>query len=272
MKTNKNLAMVIFALIVCLNSSKSQNYGAMSYFNFRHSTGLSCPESAALLNPAAMYLDSSSNLIFRTKPSRFGFSELSPMMISGVWRADSIHSLGMNLNGLGGSLYSEISSELRYSASLNDMITLGASLEYSSLSIKDYGNQSLVFANVGTVLDLSDELKVGFILRNIFGNYSEQADKTAYQSVVFGAGYRINEELTAEGDMIIIINSVSALSLALKYDYDEYLCFRAAYRTEPNIMELLVMYALISDAALMIGSEYHELFGFSPEIVLKYIF
>ncbi|MBX3043726.1 MAG: hypothetical protein KIT33_02550 [Candidatus Kapabacteria bacterium] len=237
-----------------------------------NSLGQSLLESNSAVNPAAMTLDTSDYVILRTKPSRFGISELSPFMLNSKFSIDEMRSIGLNLTGLGGNLYSEVSGEIRFSNKFADILTLGLSYEYSRLSIKDYGITGLSTFNIGAVLEMADDLNAGFLLRNVTRNYTESYDKTIYQQSVIGLAYRIADNMIIEADAGIIINSNTTLGLGFKYMPHTDISVRTAYRTNPNIFELGVIYSAFQDISIMLSIEHNELLGTNPEIALRYIF
>ncbi len=248
-----------------------QNYGTAGYLNIHHSVGLASLESSSPINPAAMILDTSNYILLGAKPSRFGISELNPCMIAAQYKLDSSRVLGMNIYGLGGDLYSEISGELRFANQINDIVTVGASIEFNRLTIKNYENISFATINIGAVLNLSESLKAGFALRNLLRSNAGQEDKTTYQESIAGLSYRINSEIFVDADIAVIINSVSSFGFALKYIPQENFELRTAFKTNPNILEIAAMLNIYSDISFSAGIEYNEIFGISPELTIKFI-
>lgn len=249
----------------------SQNYGTAGYLNLHHSVGLSSLESSSQINPAAMILDTSNYILLGSKPSRFGISELNPFMIAAAFSLDSSRVLGVNLYGLGGELYSEVSGELRFANKINDIVSVGASIELNRLMIKNYENISFATINIGAVINLSESLKAGFALRNLLRNNAGQTDKTTYQESVAGLSYRINSEIFIDADIAVIINSVSSYGFAVKYIPHDSFALRTAFKTNPNILEIAAMLNIYSDIYFSAGIEYNEVFGISPELTVKFI-
>lgn len=270
--TFKTTILVLFYIIFCHTIVLSQNYGASSYLGVPQSIGLTTLTNFSLINPASIVLDSNNFTVIRTKPSRFGINELSPFMLNAGVAIDDVFAVGANFLGLGGELYSEVSGELRISGKVSKSILIGLSGELSRLSIKNYRNHTLGFLNFGAIIEISDNLTTGFLLRNILRNYSEAADRTANQQSVVGFAYRVNNEVSLELDASVMINSSSAISFAISYIPHEAVSVRSAFRTNPNLFEVAAMVNVFSDINLMLGLEYNEILGISPELAIRYAF
>lgn len=270
--TNKFLLMVILSAIISNNFLQAQNFGSSSYFSIHHAVGGSMLESFSANNPAAIIENKDDFLLLKSKPSRFGLSEISPFLLTGSWQLDSNRTTGLNLSGISWDLYSDFSAEFRFANRIGSKLTIGASIEYSMLSVKNYGNESLGIVNLGALLNLSEDLKAGFLLRNMLGNHTESASQTVYQQVVSGLSYQLREDLIIDADISVIINSISSFSLGIKYLPLDFIAIRCAYKTNPNLIEISVMSEIVEKSFIIIGFEFHELFGFSPEIAVKYAF
>lgn len=270
--TIKKLILVYFTVIFCNNSTFAQIYGTGAYYSLQHSVGTTLLESHSATNAAAMALDTSDFLIVHSKPSRFGISELSPFMLMTSIELDSNRIFGANISGLGGELYSEVSAELRFAQKVGNILSLGASFEYSRLSIKNYGLESIGMFNIGALLSLSNDLKAGFLLRNLLRNYTSESDKSVYQQSVIGISYKISPELFVDVDASVVINSNTSLGIGFKYIPHEEIAVRSAFRSNPNLLEMAVLTKIFSETHLLLGFEYNEIFGISPEIAIKYAF
>lgn len=268
--TIKFVIMVFLITFFCVNSIFSQNFGVSGYFSVPHSIGSTSLGNSSALNPAAITIDSDDFVVLRSKPSRFGISQLSPIAIVSGFNLDSNWAVGANILGLGGELYSEFSSEFRVSNRVSKIITLGISGEMSRLTIKNYECETLLFVNLGATINISDGFTAGFLLRNLLRNYSESADRTVYQQAVTGLSYQFNEEISLDLDANIVINAASSICFGIKYLPHQAIAVRSAFRTNPNQIEIGTMVNIFSDIFLIIGFDYNEILGASPEIALKY--
>jgi hypothetical protein len=252
----------------CESSLFSQNFGISGYFGVQHAIGYSSLGNSSALNPASISNQSENFVVLRTKPARFGISELSPISIVTGYNIDSNWAIGANLMGIGGKLYSEITSEIRIANRITKLVTLGISGEFSRLSIQNYGNKNLAFVNFGATVNISDDLTAGFLLRNLLRNYSESSDKTVYQQAITGFSYQIDDDIIIELDADIVINAASSFCLGIKYLPHEVIAIRSAFRTAPNQLEIAAMTNIVSDIFMIIGFDYNEVLGASPEIAL----
>jgi hypothetical protein len=272
MMTNKFNGLLLFYLFFCISVSQSQNFGVGSYHIIHHSIGSTYLNGFSPLNPSSIAIDTSDRINFSIKPSKFGISELNPILLNGNFSIDSNWLAGVSIYNLGGELYSEFSGELKIATKVSDIIAFGMSLETSRLHIKNYENQFFATFNVGTVIILSDNLNAGFVLRNLLRNHTTKADKTIYQESIFGISYQIDEYIFFDSDVAIVINSLSSLSVGLKYIPDKNFAFRTAFRTNPQILEIGSSINLYNELNLIMSIEYNSIFGISPEISFNYIF
>jgi hypothetical protein len=249
---------------------QSQNYGSANYFSIHNSVGFSGIEHHSNLNPSAIALDTSNYVIFRSKPSRFGLKELSPIMLSSKLEIDSNISVGLNFSGVGGDLYSEIGTEAKLSYKISEIVIIGTSLELNHLAIKNYNSQILYFVNIGGILKLSSNLNAGFALRNILRNYAADYDKTVYLESIFGLAYTLDSNLTVDVDAVVSLNTSSSLNFGVKYILAENISTRFAVRTNPGFYEFASMLQITPKFGILLGAGYNSILGISPEILIKY--
>ena len=99
-------------------------------------------------------------------PAPFDIQELSYACAS-YSQPTQIGTFSFGSTVYGFDLYKETEIDLGYSKGINDCLGLGFSLRYKNISIKNYGSASTLLINLGTILELSHELAVGFYIENL---------------------------------------------------------------------------------------------------------
>lgn len=186
MKTNKFQISIYCILFFSILPIKAQYYGNSNYSLFRHAVGETTFESYSSANPASINPDQKDKASFATKPSRFGIKELNSHKLFFHSGFDSLNLIGTDLYFTGGNLYSEFSGEFQYARNFQNIITVGGSISINHVNVKNYNNYIFYSMNIGAVLKLSDDLKAGFVIRNLLGNHGINSDKNIYQETVAG--------------------------------------------------------------------------------------
>jgi hypothetical protein len=227
--------------------------------------------SIPLQNPALLAKQEFSGISFISSPSKFGMCELNPSMLSVYYKSNTI-AIGGELSGFGNSLYNEFSSTAAIAGNLTKSFALGAAIELNRLGIKNYNNYWAMMYNIGAIVRISEAISAGAALHNITGASFPGGDKSASSYAMFGIGIKTQYDLSFDIDGIININSQSAVSFAGRYDLENILSFRLAFRTNPRTAETGFIINLFSNFKMLANLHYHDELGFSPLIGIEYEF
>ncbi len=139
----------------------------------------------------------------------------------------------VNLNTEG---YNEISGHLVGVLPLNNTIQVGASLDYSQISIPTYSRQSSIDASVSTGLQFTPDIKVEFLAARLFTLLSKEELWDSY--LVLRSMYRVSPKnslcFSAEK------NKTRDMTGRLLIDYRPHLKWRllVGYQFRPNLFML----------------------------------
>jgi len=228
------------------------------------------PEPAQFSNPANLSFTDSAYIFAGLSYSRFDLPELTPIALSSALRLNDELHLGLNLTGLGGSLYNEFFSSLAFSYSFGKMLKASLSGEYGRVGIKDYGTRNFYNLNFGAILCLSENLSAGLSLKNFIGNLSSIYPRNRF--LLAGLGYSPTKELNFDVSANVLIDKAAGFCFSSKYALNKYFILRLAVLTNPQIVELSVKSHIIERFALSINAAYHERLGFEKQLGMVYYF
>jgi hypothetical protein len=105
------------------------------------------------------------------------------------------HGVSVALNRLGNSLYQEVQLTAASKYEIVQKGALGLSVQYYSLSIKNYGNDSAIGISVSFLYDLSQEYSVGAMITNINKPRLGQIGEKLPQTINLGLSFTPSENL-----------------------------------------------------------------------------
>lgn len=176
-------------------------------------------------------------------------------------------NFGFRTNYYGHSDYNESVIGLAYARNLGSRMDLGVQFNYNRVLVSGYGSASVVSAEIGTIIHVSQQLHTGIHINNPvamkFGKNSEEKLPSVYS---FGIGYEPS--------------SKSLLNLEIVKEDDEPVTVNAGFQYRP--MEQVVVRAGISSATSQVWmgagvlwknfridvmSSYHSQLGLSPGLL-----
>ncbi len=214
-------------------------------------------------NPANILIIRKNTFSASYSPAVYGIKELSPANAFAAIPLGKNISLASSVNYLGNELYSELSFQSAGALYLNDDIRIGASINYSSLSIKNYDRESVWFVDIGGFYKVSETFGTGFFISNINrANFGEDTH-TPLQKAVFGASFSPLEELHFDFDIIIMLERSSGAAGAIRYDLEDIASLRLAYLTNPVGMEAGAAVYVTENITIFSEVSYHQFLSFS---------
>mgnify|MGYP006281405677 CR=1 FL=1 len=218
---------------------------------------------AFLQNPANHLETENMNILLAVSPSKFGMPELSPATGAFSWNIDNGMAAGANIFSIGNSLFSEYSITGDFAYAVTSEFKAGVSLQYSGLSVKNFGSESLLSVNMGATASLTENITAGAAFMNISGAHFTGGEKTAVRQAVIGAGIETDPGLNFDIDGIVRLNGTSGAALAASYQYEEILKFRLAYLTAPGGVEAGANFKPFNFMSIFLIFNHHEYLGLS---------
>lgn len=184
-------------------------------------------------NPSGLSQMNWSEIGLYYSPAPFGFSELANGFIAYNMPLP-IGSAGLGAMTYGFELYRETRISAGFSNSYLNRFFAGASINYQSVSIKNYGSAGCFYLDIGGLLYLTDYLRWGFYVHNInhasYGNYKDQVPVILNS----GASYDLTDEFTLNAAVEKDIRYNASLMIGVDYDIIKYFSLRTGFSNEPS--------------------------------------
>lgn len=166
-------------------------------------------------------------------PAPFGLTELSNGYVAynEPFNFGSISIGGMTY---GFDLYRESKVVLGYACNYENILFAGATVNYHTYSIQNYGSTSAFYFNVGGLVYILDELRWGFVVNNL--NRASIADIDDQIPMVLSTGfsYDILQNFSLNFALEKDIRFNPSVQLGIEYDIIEYLSLRAGTSNDPS--------------------------------------
>lgn len=205
---------------------------------------------------------------FSVVPSRFGMSELtSGQLVAGEMLSDEVGGAAM-LSGLGNDIYNEFAGMATIAYRVGEDFSLGTSLQYAQLAIRDAETLRALQLHVGLFTQLSEQVSAGFVVENVNRGYYDGGEETVEQRALIGVGIEALPQLHFDIGAIVLLNRASAMSVALSYDIFESFRVRAAAQTFPQTGEIGVAFDVNEQFHISALAQYHLNLGLSQAVVV----
>lgn len=216
-----------------LNIYSQVNAGAKQISISNSGAALSNDVFALFNNPAGLAQLSWREIGVFYSPSPFGLKELANGFIS-YNEPFSFGSLSLGGMTYGFDLYKESKILLGFSHNFSNIFFAGIVINYHSVSIANYGNDSKFYLNAGGLAYLTDNLRWGFYINNInratFGNEDNQIP------IIFNTGFSFNviDNMSFNAGLEKDINYNASLKFGIDYYILDNLSIRSGFSNEPS--------------------------------------
>lgn len=166
-------------------------------------------------------------------PAPFGLTELSNGYVAYNEPFDfgSISIGGMTY---GFELYRESKIVLGYSYNYENILFAGATVNYHSFSIQNYGSTSAIYFNVGGLVYILDELSWGFAVSNLNRASIADIDDQIPMILATGFSYDILQNFSLNFSLEKDISFDPSIQFGIEYDIIEYISLRAGTSNDPS--------------------------------------
>jgi hypothetical protein len=223
-------------IIICsltLSAYSQYNPGAKQISLSNSDVALSNDVFSLFNNPAGLSQMNWREVGVYYSPAPFGLSELANGYVA-YHEPTSIGSFAVGGMSYGFDLYRESKFSIGYSYNYLNKFFAGATINYQTVSIQNYGNDGALFFNLGGLAYVSNVFRLGFSLQNInrasFGNQDDQIP------MIFNTGisYDVVDELTLNFAVEKDIKYKASFQFGINYDIIEYLSLRTGFSNEPS--------------------------------------
>lgn len=166
-------------------------------------------------------------------PAPFGLTELSNGYVAYNEPFD-FGSISIGAMTYGFDLYRESKVVLGYSYNYENILFAGATVNYHTYSIQNYGSTSAFYFNLGGLVYILDELRWGFFVNNL--NRASVADIDDQIPMVFATGlsFDIIQNFSLNFALEKDIRFNPSVQFGIEYDIIEYLSLRAGTSNDPS--------------------------------------
>jgi hypothetical protein len=229
----KSLYFLIFICCSAAFTTAQFNPGAKQISLSNSDVGLSNDVFSLFNNPAGLSQISWREIGVYYSPAPFGLSELANGYVA-YHEPSSIGSFALGGMSYGFDLYRETKIILGYSYNYQNRFFAGASINYQTISIKNYGNDAAIFINIGGLAYVTNYLRWGFSVHNLNrATYGEDDDQIP---LIFNTGlsYDFVNELTLNFAIEKDIRYKTSVQFGINYDIIENLSLRSGFSNEPS--------------------------------------
>ncbi|MDY0083899.1 MAG: hypothetical protein RBR74_12015 [Ignavibacteriaceae bacterium] len=224
---------IIIIYLLTFSAYSQYNPGAKQISLSNSDVALSNDVFSIFNNPAGLSQMNWREVGIYYSPAPFGMTELSNGFIA-YHEPTELGSFSLGGMTYGFDLFRETRIALGYSYNYINKFFIGTTINYQTVSIKNYGNDGVLYLNLGGLAYIANDLRLGFYLHNInratYGNAENQIP------VVINAGvsYDVVDELSLNISFDKDIKYKAAFQFGINYDIIEYISLRTGFSNEPS--------------------------------------
>lgn len=229
----KYLYFLIFICCLATFTAAQFNPGAKQISLSNSDVGLSNDVFSLFNNPAGLSQISWREIGVYYSPAPFGLSELANGYVA-YHEPSSIGSFALGGMSYGFDLYRETKIILGYSYNYQNRFFAGASINYQTISIKNYGDDAAIFINIGGLAYVTNYLRWGFSVHNL--NRATYGDDDDQIPLIFNTGlsYDFANALTLNLAIAKDVRYKTSVQFGINYDIIENLSLRSGFSNEPS--------------------------------------
>jgi hypothetical protein len=229
------LFLLFFAVTVAQGAFESLARGSASIAMGGIAVALADNPWAAFGNPGALGVQNTRSLSLFYSPQPFGLKELSHGSFSYI-EPVSFGSFALSGSRFGFALYRELDFQLSFGSSLTDIVSIGGTVHYYSLTIERYGSASSLGADIGILTRLAEEIHWGFAATNINVPTLGSAREKLPQVFTTGVAYAPHPDVTLALDFVKDVRYPLELRAGAQYLLLNTLALRAGTTQEPSML------------------------------------
>ena len=224
-----------FCLILFLNSLIYSQYspGARQISLANSDAALANDVFSLFSNPAGLAQFNWREVGIYYSPAPFGLTELSNGYVA-YHEPFSFSSISVGGMTYGFDLYRESRVVLGYSYNYQNILFVGATINYHSYSIQNYGSTGTFYLNLGGLVYILDELRWGFAVNNLNRASVADIDDQIPMTFLTGFSFDILRNFSLNFAVEKDIRFYPSVQFGIEYDIIEYLSLRAGTSNDPS--------------------------------------
>jgi len=181
-------------------------------------------------------------------------------------------TFGLTINYFGYSAFHQQKLGLAFGKSLGDVLSMGIQIDYLSTVIgNDYGKANAFTFEIGILAKINPSLQIAAHLYNPFmvklGKVFQEITAAVFS---FSTAYHLDSDILILAEFEQRSLSPGILKLGMEYQLIETIFIRAGLATKPQLFSFGIG-LIINGINLDIGSSYHQILGFSPNVSMHYM-
>ncbi len=203
--------------------------------------------------------------------NKFTIKELSSRAVIFVLPV-SKNVFGLSFNDFGFDLFKQQKIGIAYARAFNEKISFGFKLNYLSIRVLEYGNASIVTADLGLIYKLSEKFSLGAHIQNPSSQKFTEADENIIPtSINAGFSYQPSQKVSANIEVQKDLDQDPILRAGISYRPVKILALRGGVSGEP-FNYYFGFGLLLNNFRIDLASTSHPVLGFSPQMSLSYAF
>lgn len=229
-----HLKLVIILLIINIECFAQISPGAKQ-IALAHSDVSYSSDAFSLFNNSALIAKSSNReLGFFYSPSPFGEKAMSNTFASYI-EPTSVGNFSVGFSIYGFELYKETQFALGYGKNINNNFSVGGTLIYKNINIKNYGSKGNLLLNIGSTAKLNEQLGFGFYIENITHSTISKDDDQIPTIFWGGLHFKPINNFVLTSALRKELGYDVSLRFGAEYTIIEFLKLRFGVQNEPNI-------------------------------------
>jgi hypothetical protein len=229
------LFFLVFTFDIMVAAFEQGNQGSRSAAMGNSLVAVSGEEWSAFVNPAVLKTISERTVSLFYAPQPFELKELARAAASFV-EPTGIGTFGLSASRYGFELYRETRIALSYAGDLATIVKGGVTINYYSLSIRNYGSASTFGVDLGLLVDVSDNIHWGFAASNLNAPTIGTAKEKLPQIFSTGISFNPIAEGTIAVSVVKDIRYSAEVHVGIEYAMMEMVALRAGTTSDPNTL------------------------------------
>lgn len=224
---------ILFIFFISLQVLPQYNPGARQISLANSDVALANDVFSLFNNPAGLAQFNWREVGIYYSPAPFGLNELSNGFVAYNEPFD-FGSLSLGGMTYGFDLYRESRVVLGYAYNYDNILFAGATINYHTFSIQNYGSTGAFYVNLGGLVYILNELRWGFAVSNL--NKATVADTDDQIPMVFNTGlsFDLLQNFSLNFALEKDIRFNPSVQFGIEYEIIEYLSLRAGTSNEPS--------------------------------------
>lgn len=223
----------IIVLLLLTYSSAQYNPGAKQISIANSDVALSNDVFSLFGNQAGLSQMNWRELGIYYSPAPFGVKEMANGFVA-YHEPTSFGSFAVGGMTYGFELYRESKIKAGYSYNYQNIFFAGIGINYHTFSIQGYGNQGVLYLDLGGLTFLTNDFRIGFLIRNINRASLSGLNDQIPSIINVGLSHDFLEKLSANLSVEKDMRHNPSLQFGVDYEIIEYLSIRAGFSNQPS--------------------------------------